>query len=103
MHLEVNVLHHDYPSRVREMVEHKLEPLRKFYRRTVSMRAVLQRQHEEHRVEIVANVGHGTVLVADAREDAFTAALDEAAERMGRLLRRHNEKRTHGRRRAHKG
>ena len=96
----VSIPHHEYPAGVRDTVEEKLQNLVKFHSRTVSMRALLERQHEEHRVEIVANVGRGTVLVADAREDAFTTALDEALQRMERLLKRHNEKRHEARRRA---
>ncbi len=99
MQTEVSILHHDYPARLREVVETKLQALQKFYERVHSMRAMLERQKEEHRVELVANVGKGSVLVVDARGSALEAALDEAADRMGRLLRRHNQKLTHERRR----
>lgn len=92
--------HHEYPPQVRETVEEKLQHLSRFHRRMMSVRALLERQHEEHRVEIVATVGGGAVLVADAREDAFGSALDEALQRMERLLKRHNEKRHEARRRA---
>ena len=97
---QVSILHHDYPARVREQVAERLQHLVKFYGRTVSMRALLERRNEEHRVEIVANVGQGAVLVVDARENAFASALDAALSRMERLLKRHNEKRTDGRRRS---
>lgn len=92
--------HHEYPAEVRDTVEEKLQNLSKFHSRTMSMRALLERHHQEHRVEIVANLGGGAVLVADSRQDAFTTALDEALHRMERLLKRHNEKRYEGRRRA---
>jgi ribosomal subunit interface protein len=100
MQTQVFIAHHDYPSRVRETVEQKLQSLLRFHPRTVSMRALLERHNEEHRVEIVASVGGGAVLVADARKDAFTSALDEALDRMERLLKRHNGKRHEARRRA---
>lgn len=99
MQTQVSILHHDYPARVRGDVEQKLQHLVKFYERTVSMRALLERQNEEHRVEIVANVGQGAVLVVDARGSAFTAALEKALERMENLLKRHNKKHTDLRRR----
>jgi ribosomal subunit interface protein len=100
MQTQVSILHHDYPARVREQVEQKLQHLLKFYGRIVSMRALLERQHEEHRVEIVANVGQGAVLVVDARGTAFGTALEEALERMERLLKRHNDKHNDLRRRS---
>ena len=99
MQTQVSILHHDYPSAVRETVDQKLQQLVKFYERIVSMRALLERQHEEHRVELVANVGQGAVLVVDARDTAFSTALEEAIERMERLLKRHNSKHVQARRR----
>lgn len=99
MQTQVSILHHDYPARVREQVEERLQHLVKFYDRIVSMRALLERQNEEHRVEIVANVGQGAVLVVDARDSAFTRALDEALDRMESLLKRYNKKLIENRRR----
>lgn len=99
MKTEVSILHHDYPSQVRDTVEGKLQHLVKFYDRIVSVRALLEKQNEEHRVEFVANVGKGNVLVVDARSDSFSSALDEAMERMTRLLTRHKTKQTGARRR----
>jgi ribosomal subunit interface protein len=103
MQAQVSILHHDYPARAREQVEQKLQHLVKFYDRIVSMRALLERQHEEHRVEIVAHVARGAVLVVDARSTAFSTALEEAIQRMERLLKKQNDKRTSGRRRGRTG
>ncbi len=99
MQTQVSILHHDYPTQVRSQVEQKLQHLVKFYERTVSMRALLERQGDDHRVEIVASVGQGAVLVVDARASMFASALEEALERMERLLKRHNQKHVTARRR----
>ena len=92
MQTHVSILHHDYPATVRDMVDAKLQHLVKFYDRIVSVRALLERQAELHRVELVAAVGHGAVLVADARNEEFSTTLDEAVTRMERLLKRHHDK-----------
>ena len=99
MKTQVSILHHDYPARVRETVEEKLQHLARFHERVVSMRALLERQNEEHRVEIVANVGRGTVLVSDLTANAFAAAVDGAVDRMARHLKRHHDKVTRDRHR----
>lgn len=99
MQTHVSILHHDYPAPVRDTVDSKLQHLVKFYDRIVSMRALLERQREEHRVELVANVGHGAVLVVDARGSAFQSVLEDALGRMERLLKRHHDRLNHGRRR----
>ena len=57
MQTKVSILHHDYPARVRDQVEQKLQHLAKFYEHIVSMRALLEKQHSDHRVEIVTAVG----------------------------------------------
>lgn len=99
MKTEVTILHHEYPSRIRDYVATKLQDLTKFFERTVSIRAMLERQRDEHRAELIANVGRGVVLVVDARADSIHAALDEALARMAKVLKRHKAKLTNERRR----
>ena len=83
----VSIPHHEYHSQVREHVEEKLQHLARFFDRIISMRALLERQAEEHRVELVANVGQGVTLVVDARGDVVLLAVRLAVET--RQRRRH--------------
>jgi len=99
MKTEVTILHHEYPQRVRSAIASKLQNLVRFYDGTVSVRAVLERQHDVHRVELVANVRRGVVLVVDARAMRIAMALDEAVARMGRVLARHKDRLRGGARR----
>ena len=92
MQTQVRILHHDYPGRLRETVEGKLERLERFCSWIHVMRANLERQNELHRVELIANVGKGQVLVADVRGGSFLAVLDEAVDRMARQLRKHHDR-----------
>jgi ribosomal subunit interface protein len=92
MKTEVAILHNQYPTKIRDFVADKLQNLVRFYEGTVSLRAVLEREREDHRVELVANVRRGVILVVDARSDSITSALDAAIERMGRVLSRHKGK-----------
>ncbi|MEW6074570.1 MAG: HPF/RaiA family ribosome-associated protein [Planctomycetota bacterium] len=92
MKTEVAILRNEYPAQVRDYVVDKLQGLVRFYEGTVSVRAVLERDGDDHRIELVANVRRGVVLVVDARGDSITSALDDAIERMGRVLSRHKGK-----------
>ena len=92
MKTQVSILHHDYPSRYRSVVEERLEALERFHQKIVSIDARLEKDSREHHVELVANIGRGQVLVADVRRDAFGAALSEALDRMGRQLRKQHDK-----------
>ncbi len=103
MQTQVSIHHHDYPSGMRDLVEGKLEELTRFCGNTVSMKARLEKHADEHRVEIVATVPRGPVLVADARAEGVRGALDEALDRMTRKLKRAREKGTIERRRAARG
>jgi len=99
MEAKVSILHKDYPARVRAQVERKLEHLERFSDRIMSVRVVLERQHDDHRVEIVVRVARGAVLVVDSREGKLSAALEESVQRMERLLKRLHTKRIQTRRR----
>ncbi len=92
MKMEVAVRHDEYPATVREHVVGKLQRLVKYFDRTVSVRAVLDREHASHRVELLASVPGGVVLVVDSRRPSLGAAVDDAVERMARVLRRHKQK-----------
>lgn len=102
MKTQVSIPHQDYPARAREFVERRLQSLLAHYDRIISLRALCERQSDTHRVELVANVGRHATLVVDARADAFAVALEEALEKMGRVLARHKERLT-GRRRRGRG
>jgi len=95
----VQIPHHEYPNRVRDEVEGRLHHLLHYYDRIVSLRAVLERHSEEHRVELVANVGHHATLVVDARSNLLEGAIDEALSRMRTILERHKGKLADRRRR----
>ena len=94
------ILHHDYPGHLRAQVEEKLAHLARFNSHATSMTARLERQGSEHRVELVAQIPHGPTLVADVCQPVFSATLEEALDRMGRLLRRARQKRADVRRRS---
>ncbi|MFT5289545.1 MAG: ribosomal subunit interface protein [Planctomycetota bacterium] len=99
MKTEVAILHHEYPSRIRQHIADKLENLTRFFDGTVSVRAVLERVHNEHRVELISNVRRGVVLRVDARGDSITSAADDAVGKMGRVLARYKDKLKLGNRR----
>ena len=90
----VSIPHHEYPAGVREQVEARLQHLAHYFERIVSVRALLERQAGQHRVEIVVHVGHGVTLVVDARGSGHEAALDEALTRMTGVLKRHKARLT---------
>jgi ribosomal subunit interface protein len=104
MKLDVAILHHEhYPEHVRSFVAKKLKHLGRFFDRTEAIHARVERQHADHRVELIASARRGVVLVVEARSPTLDEALDQAVDRMARVLRRHKEKLIrNGRRRTRK-
>ena len=60
MKTRVSILHHDYPTGYRSLVEERLAALERFHDRIVTMDARIEKEARAHHVEIVANVGKGT-------------------------------------------
>ena len=101
MNIEISIRHADYPAQVRDSMEERLRGLAKYYTdRVVSLRALLEREGEQHRIELLAHVANGPTLTCQARATHFGAALEEAVDRMSRLLVRAREKRSSEPRRA---
>ena len=86
MKTDVTILHHDYPPRVAEYADERLQQLAKYFDRALSLHAVIALEREEHRVELVATVPRGQVLKVELRAASFGEALDGACERMTRQL-----------------
>lgn len=99
----VSVPHHDYPAKLRDTVEQKLQSLVKYFDRIESLRAVLEREHDTHRVELVAHVGHGATLVVDSRAATLDEAVEDSLARMKGVLTRHKQRLVQRNRRAKRG
>ena len=100
MKTHVSVPHRSYPNSVRDSVEARLQTLAKYFERIESLRAVLDREHDDHRVELVVHVGHGATLVVDSTGSTLDAALEDALQRMKSLLTRHKQRLVQRHRRA---
>lgn len=92
MKTQVSILHHDYPSRYRNVIEERLAALERFHNHIVTMDARVGKDNRDHHVELVANLGKNHTLVAHARRDAFGEALGKACDCMGRQLKKHHDK-----------
>ncbi len=96
----VSVPHRAYPNSVRDAVEARLQHLAKYFERIESLRAVLDREHDSHSVELVVHVGHGATLVVDSKAATQGEALEDALQRMKLLLSRHKQRLVQRHRRA---
>ncbi|HKX46762.1 MAG TPA: HPF/RaiA family ribosome-associated protein [Planctomycetota bacterium] len=101
--VDVSIPNQAYPASVRDQVLDKLAGLERFGDRAESIRAVLDRVREEHRVELVASARRGVVLVVDARAATFSEALDQSVQRMARVLAEHKQRQVDARRHPRKG
>ena len=99
MKTTVAIPHHDLPSDHRDLAQQRVQQLERIGDELHGLHVVLELDHLNHHVEIVANIDHGQTLVSEGREESFHAALDAACARMETQLRRHHERlvdRRHG-------
>lgn len=92
MNVEISIPHGSYPASIRDQVEGRLAGLEQTWSRIQSLRAVLDRDNAEHRVELIATPAGGPVLVVDSKAPSLGQALDASIDRMGRAIRRRKEK-----------
>ncbi len=92
MNLEISIPHGSYPASIRQQIEDRLATLEGLWGRTRSVKAILDRDRSEHRVELIATPVGGPVLVVDSKAPSLGQALDASIDRMGRALRRRTEK-----------
>jgi ribosomal subunit interface protein len=92
MNTEVAILHHDYPAETRATVDKRLQGLTRFFDGIHSLSARLEKQGDDHRVELVAHVGRGPILKAEVSRETFKGALDESVDRMRGQLSRHRDR-----------
>jgi ribosomal subunit interface protein len=98
MNTEISMLDPGYTPELRDFVEDKLAGLVRFHGRLNSVRVVLDRQREQHSVELVAKVDGDAPFVVEQVAESARAAVDLGAERLARVLRRAREKSVNPRR-----
>ncbi|MHC4893146.1 MAG: HPF/RaiA family ribosome-associated protein, partial [Planctomycetota bacterium] len=84
MNIEISIPHGSYPASIRDSVTARLSELDRFDVRTQHLRAILDKDNSDHRVELIATPHHGPVLVVDSKSNSMGKALDDAVHKMGR-------------------
>ena len=92
MKKDVALLHNAYPSSLRDYVEQRLDGLGRFNERMTAVRAVLDHQHNDHRVELVASIGGSGPLVVEAMAHSPRLALKHALASLTTSLKRQRTK-----------
>jgi ribosomal subunit interface protein len=92
MKTEVALLHRDYPSNLRQYVEERLNPLTKFNERMTAVRAVFDRQHNNHKVELIASIGGRPPVVVETTAGTPQVAFRQALDGLVKSLKRNRTK-----------
>ncbi len=77
---------------MKQRAEEKVRKLLRFYERITWADVVLSVERERHRAEISAGLNRGATVVGKAESDTMIGAIDEAADRIARQLRKHKAK-----------
>jgi len=96
MVVNITARHWTIPEALRRRTEERMNRLLRFDERLVSVDVSFEADHGVHRAEARLVLPRGGVMVAHGSGASYRAALDRAADRLTRQLKRRNErKRTH--------
>lgn len=92
MRVQITARHCEVPDAVRERAHQLMEKLTKYEPRLLSAEVVFDEERHNRKVEVILSVGGGAPVVAQADDREFRAALDKAADRAGRVLRKRRDR-----------
>lgn len=94
MKIDITARSTDITDMARRLAAEKCAKVERFFQGRSTIRAILDKQHEEFRVELIAQTpGKHTVVIEEADTDLL-AAIDKATERMERHVRKTKERLT---------
>ena len=94
MSIRMTARHFDMSETTKQYVTETLEGLGKYFDRIHDQQVILTREGERWNAELILNVSGGT-LTAAATGDLLFKAVDEAAEKLERRLKKHKAKMSH--------
>ena len=96
--IEVTSRHQQVSEGTREHANSKASKLLRFHNRISRIQIVIDRRKDDWEIESIVHVDSGHTFVAKEDGSSFKAVLDTLVEKMGRQLKKDNERRKH-----HKG
>ncbi|MBN1755046.1 ribosome-associated translation inhibitor RaiA [bacterium] len=91
MDIRIVARHFDLTPEIQDYAESKIEPLTKFFDRIIDTHVVLDVEKHRKLAEISMKV-YGTHLVSSSTADDLYLAIDDAARKIERRLRKYKEK-----------
>jgi len=91
MKTSITARHFELSDKVRDHTTDAMNELEKYYERIVDTRAVLTREKDRWNAEFIVGVP-GETLTAEGKDALLFSAIDEAASRAGRQLKKYKAK-----------
>ncbi len=97
MQVNVSSRHGNVSAEVMEYAAEKVESLGRFYDRITNVNVVIDQEKDNHMVETVAHVGHGSTLVAKHRGEGLIVVMDATFDKLERQIRKLKDRLSHHR------
>jgi len=91
--VQITERHCDVPDEVLQRTEGQIESLTKYEQRATAAEVVFSEEKHSRRVEVIIHVDGSEAVVAHGNGTEFRTALDQAVDRLGRMLRRGRKRR----------
>lgn len=92
MNVIISARHCEIPHSLREATERRIARLRRYHPRLADAEVIYDREHIRHEVEIRLLVEGANPVIARGTGETFDVALDVAADRVSRQLKRGRER-----------
>ncbi len=93
MRVQITERHCDVPSDVLQRTEDQIQALAKYEQRATAAEVVFGEEKHSKGVEVIIHVDGAEPVVAHGDGAEFRSALDQAVDRVGRMLRRQRKRR----------
>ena len=97
MQVNVSSRHGHVPSEVRNYTAERVGNLSKFYDHITNVNVVIDQEKDNHMVEMVAHVGHGSTLVAKHKGEGLMVVVDATFDKLERQVRKLKDRLSHHR------
>lgn len=102
MDVRITIRHADVDEEAKELAQTKFAGMERYLKGTRAVECVFDKTHLQYEIEVIAHLAKGAPLVVHGSSTEWRTALDQAHDRLVKVLRRLKKKRE-GRRHGERG
>jgi putative sigma-54 modulation protein len=86
LRIDLTDRHEQHPEEVRDYAREKVEKLARYFDQVQHIEIVLDKEHEDHCVEVIVSANHNMHFVGHAMNHSVMACIDRVVEKLERQV-----------------